>query len=97
MAKILKQENHRIEVTPDMWPYDKDDPKWAKIRMSALCDSIKRHCDVGSVGVHWDTSEVCSYCGHLWSSALDDDGVPVCCDAAVAEHQRSTSNPSPDK
>ena len=44
-----------------------------------------RSQDPVTLTVHRKYEELCSFCGSDWESSLDD-GVPICCQAALDEH-----------
>ena len=44
-----------------------------------------RSQDPVGMSVEREYQEQCSYCGYEWET--DDDGVPVCCQKAIDEHE----------
>ena len=73
--------------------------EWKEGEAEAACKEIlaqiHRHVDgcSGARGellgyVMHDVEETCSHCGLEWE--VDDDGCPVCCDAAVEEYEHET-------
>lgn len=81
--RIEIRENYRVEVTPDLWGYNKTEDQ-AKAVCGEIAVSIRRHVDnVDSVAVNWDTRTVCSHCGRDWEEY--EDGCPCCCDEAQDE------------
>ena len=84
MNKIIK-ENYRVEVYSDVWPQSSSH----SIHISALGDiksSIERHVDdISDIRVEWDSKEICEFCGMEWKDAIDEDGIPWCCDKAMKE------------
>jgi hypothetical protein len=84
MKKTIK-ENYRVEVYPDIWPANSSHSSY----MSSLRDirkSIERHIDdVSDIRDEFDTKEVCGFCGTEWGDAIDEDGIPWCCDEAIKE------------
>jgi hypothetical protein len=110
MGKIIKCENFRVEVEPrSIGDYgfasisdyaiepneNKRNERYERI-CECIVEDIKRHVDdVGWVGVVYDTSEVCSFCGNEWEvneDPNDEDwelGEPLCCDEATSEWKMS--------
>ena len=57
-------------------------------RCDDIADQIKRHVDeVDSVEVNYDVEHTCSHCKYEWE--VDENGTPICCDEAIAEHEKS--------
>ena len=54
-----------------------------------IVDQIKRHCDVDSAHLEWDTEVTCEFCGFAWEIVTDtadpDLGMPICCSKAQEE------------
>ena len=99
--KVTREGNFRVIVTPrspgDYGFAHISGQKWDEGEERRACeevaDQIRRHVDglpsasfnrSRGVDVECDTVEVCSFCGYEWE--LDENGVPACCDKAVAEH-----------
>jgi hypothetical protein len=101
MPKIIRKSNFRVLVEPkrlgDYGSIRTSDSflrkpeqieKDYQRRCDDIVDQIKRHVDeVGDVSVDFDTESVCSHCGREWEE--DENGEPVCCDSAIAEHNQS--------
>lgn len=100
MAKIKEKSNFRVIVEPKgLGDYggirvsdsmfhktQQDREKAYERRCKEIIDQIKRHVDeVGRMEIDYDTEETCSHCKLTWE--LDENGVPVCCDKAIEEHE----------
>jgi hypothetical protein len=57
--------------------------EWAHELVQFIRDHRSR--DDISLSVKRIYEEQCGFCGCEWESALDDEGCPVCCDAAMKE------------
>lgn len=94
MAIRKRNVNYHVIVYPQMWPHGLNDPKWAPQAAKDLKEAIQRHCDVAEVLIHWDAETVCSFCDYSWE--VNEDGCPVCCDAAIKEFA-SKEGPLPEE
>jgi hypothetical protein len=68
-------------------PRDMDDhAKQAEGLVREFNEFVRDHrsMDWVTLNVERDYEEQCSHCGYVWE--LDREGVPLCCEKAVAEH-----------
>ena len=92
--KIEEYKNYRVTVYPEE-PYfleNKTPEEQHRIQMGSceqLIEEIKRHVDFDSIDYDLDVVYKCSFCGWEWEE--EDDGQPVCCEAAVAEWEQGIS------
>ena len=61
--------------------------RWADEFNEFIRDHRSR--DDVSLSVNRKYEDQCSHCGYTWE--LDDEGVPVCCDKAITEHEAAKS------
>lgn len=84
MKKQIREDFH-VYVYPRWWGWESE--KQHIDECERMAKEIRRHVDgVGSAQVCWTTRYVCSYCGYEWEE--DEDGVPVCCQAAIDEFEK---------
>lgn len=91
--KVTTRENVRVEALPHYgWrSASVSNTEWEMLCMreaETLAAAIRRHCDQDAVIVTYDTVSRCSHCGYVWEDALDEEGRPICCAAAVDEWER---------
>ena len=86
MAKILTRSNYRVEVTPTLPHVEETDHKKLVRALDELKREIIRHCDQNSIGIFWDTEEICSFCGYAWETGVKN--LPLCCDQAIKEYEQ---------
>lgn len=101
--KIIKKSNFRVVVEPralgnfgatirvsDSFFHKTPESieKGYMDRCREIADQIKRHVDeTGSVDIEFDTTAICSHCGHEWE--VDETGLPQCCQKAQSEFEES--------
>ncbi len=83
MAKARVLGNYRIVVTPNIF---------ISIDIARACerlrDAIRAHVvGFASCEVHFDTADVCSFCGKPWllTTNVDGDDVESCCEENLKE------------
>ena len=58
-----------------------------------IIEQIKRHVDVNTVYLEWDTEVTCEFCGSIWETEIDENatdfGIPICCVEAQEEWHRA--------
>jgi len=88
-----KRINYRvvIPVSTHPWISSKGTQEDHERLMSDYCRAIvalvQRHLDVEPASVESDV--VCRFCEYPWKSALDDNGLPACCQAAIDEAKKN--------
>ena len=103
MGKIVNKYDYRVIVWPRSLGnfgfvsmsdsmIEPDEEKRNK-RYLEICkeieDNIKRHIDnVDNIVITHDVDELCEHCGYAWE--VDSDGIPMCCDEAINEHNNLT-------
>lgn len=92
--KLTQKSNFRVEIIPtgQEGMFITRTPERIESLYKEVCkkivEQVKRHVDnVGSVGMAWDTTHICSHCGWEWE--IDESGVPTCCQEAIDEHEAS--------
>lgn len=89
----------RIEVKGGKWPHErffeylsteqqKEHVESFKKALHEIEAQIHRHVDVDYLIVRLDWESRCEFCDEPEKGSLDEDGMPVCCDAAQAEWLR---------
>ena len=91
MSKKTILENWRVEVEPCQPFYSKRTPEDMRRACEEVKREIKRHCDVESVSVMYDTRNECEFCHRDWET--EADGCPACCGEAQAEWSEQTGKP----
>ena len=93
MSKIQITDNWRVVLDVDRpWMFGNKSEEEKNERWRSACktliSNVKRHCDgFSNIDYECDSYFVCSFCGNLWEE--DSDGIPVCCDKAVAEWENN--------
>jgi len=82
--RIKKTLRHWIEVDPALYF---DSPRNWEDAAEDLEELLKEHDAFSKHRVTLEREEfdVCSFCGCDWE--VDEEGTPVCCEKAVAEHE----------
>lgn len=103
MGKVITKDNFRVIIEPkglgDYGSVRVSDSMFHKTpaerekayerRCKEIMEQVKRHVDeVQYVHIDYDAHEHCSFCGYVWD--IDEQGVPLCCDEAVLEHEKLT-------
>ena len=87
--------NYRIEVAPQelsFYNYKRPEENH-KSMMRALEDlriAANRHLDHDGISSHFDREVCCQFCETPWEDAIDDDGVPWCCNEAQSDYEAQT-------
>ena len=109
--KITRRDNFRVIIEVDSsyigeyfggrrWVPTEYGVKAMAATAEDIVAQVKRHVDnAESVGIDYDTIEICSYCGLEWETNGDPDdpdwelGQPVCCDKAIEEWKSKEDEP----
>lgn len=90
-SKLLKdacviRAHHRVVVVPEAGSAP-GMPHYAtrQEQCDALVRQVRRHID-GARRVYVESDAVCRFCRSEWET--DDDGQPVCCNAAVDQYDK---------
>lgn len=88
--------NYRIEVVPQKpWFRSHKTPEEKHVSMRRELENLRiaasRHLEHhDGISSHFDREVCCQFCGELWETAIDNDGVPCCCDEAVNDYEAQT-------
>lgn len=88
--------NYRIEVVlQDPWFYNHKTPDEKHASMLRDLEDLRiaanRHLEYhDGIGSHYDREVCCQFCGETWDDAVDDDGVPWCCNKAQSDYEAQT-------
>lgn len=88
--------NYRIEVVlRDPWFYKHKTPEQKHLSMTRDLDDLRiaanRYLEYhDGISSHYDREVCCQFCGETWGDAVDDDGVPWCCQEAQSDYEAQT-------
>lgn len=59
--------------------------------LEALRIAVTRHLEHhDGISSHFDREICCQFCGESWAPAVDDNGVPWCCNKAMLDYEAQT-------
>lgn len=87
--------NYRIEVAPpEPWLHShkrlEEKHKSMMRELENLRIAANRHLDHDGISSHFDREVCCQFCETPWEEAIDDDGVPWCCNKAQSDYEAQT-------
>ena len=88
--------NYRIEAAlEDPWFYNHKTPEEKHTYMTRELEKFRivaTHSleDHNGISSHFDREVYCQFCGTPWEEAIDDDGVPWCCNKAQSDYEAQT-------
>lgn len=88
--------NYRIEVQlENPWFYNHKTPEENHVSMLRDLEDLRiaanRHLEYhAGISSHYDREVSCKFCGDTWDDAVDDDGVPWCCQEAQDDYEAQT-------
>lgn len=88
--------NYRIEVElEDPWFYNHKTPDEKHRSMTRDLEDLRsaaiRHLEYhAGISSHFDRKVCCQFCGENWEGAVDEDGIPCCCEEAQNDYTVQT-------
>lgn len=88
--------NYRVEVVlQDPWFYNHKTPEEKHASMTRDLEDLRvaanRHLEHhDGISSHFDREVCCQFCETPWEEAIDDDGVPWCCNKAQSDYEAQT-------